>query len=234
MSILAVVIRGLLSLLVLFLLAKLMGRRQVQQLTLFDYIIGISIGSIAAEMVLNSDVHWLNGLTAMAVYGGIAMLISWMTCKKLPVRRALSGVPVMLLQKGELLVENFKKTRLDLNEFLSECRANGYFDLSQLDYVLIESNGKLSFLPASEYISLTPHDMGQKPAPSKMTANVILDGKIMDLHLRLIGKNEAWLRQKLREKGVKSEEEVFLAISSGEDLTVYKKENKMPPRNVLE
>lgn len=234
MQILAVIIRGLLSLVVLFLLTKLMGRKQVQQLTLFDYTIGISIGSIAAEMVLNSDVHWLHGVTAMVVYAGIALLISWVTSKALPARRILTGVPVVLLQKGELMVENFKKSKLDLNEFLSECRANGYFDLSQLDYVLIESNGKMSFLPASEYAPLTPRDMGQKPSPSKITATVILDGKVMEIHLRLIGKDEAWLNQKLQEQGVKNPEEVFLAISSGDKLTVYKKENTVPPKNMLE
>lgn len=234
MGMLAVIIRGILSLVVLFLLTKIMGRKQVQQLTLFDYTIGISIGSIAAEMVLNEDVHWLNGVVAMTVYAGIALLISHLTCKFLPARRILSGTPVVLLQKGELMVDNFKKVQLDLNEFLSECRSSGYFDLSQLDYALIESNGKLSFLPKSEYASFTPHDMGQKPAPSRMTANVILDGKIMELHLRLIGRDEKWLYDQLRKQGVKSPKEVFLAISQGDSLTVYKQSPSSPPKNLLE
>ncbi len=234
MSILAVVIRGILSLIVLFLLTKLMGRKQAQQLTLFDYTIGISIGSIAAEMVLNEDVHWLNGVVAIAVYASIALLISHLTCKFLPARRILSGTPVVLLQKGELIVENFKKTQLDLNEFLSECRSNGYFDLSQLDYALIESNGKLSFLPKSQFAPFTPHDMGQKPAPSRMTANVILDGKVMDLHLRLIGRDERWLYDQLGKQGIKSPKEVFLAITQGDSLTVYKRTSSSPPKNLLE
>lgn len=234
MGILAVIIRGVLSLIVLFLLTKMMGRKQVQQLTLFDYTIGISIGSIAAEMVLNPDVHWLNGVVAMVVYAGIALLISYLTCKCLPARRILAGTPVVLLQKGELLVENFKKTQLDLNEFLSECRSSGYFDLAQLDYALIESNGKLSFLPKSQYASFTPHDFGQQPPPSKMTANVILDGKVMNLHLRLIGRDEEWLMNELKKQGVRSPKDIFLAISNGDSLTVYKKESVSPPRNILE
>jgi len=234
LGILAVIIRGILSLIVLFLLTKLMGRKQVQQLTLFDYTIGISIGSIAAEMVLNSDVHWLNGVTAMTVYAAIALLISHLTCKFLPARRILSGTPVVLLQKGELMVENFKKIQLDLNEFLSECRSNGYFDLSQLDYALIESNGKLSFLPKSQFSPLTPLDMGQKPAPSRMTANVILDGKVMEVHLRLIGRDEAWLSEQLKKQGIKHPKEVFLAISQGDTLTVYRKFPSRPPKNLLE
>ena len=233
MSILAVILRGILSLIVLFLLTKLMGRKQIQQLTLFDYTIGISIGSIAAEMVLNADVHWLNGVVGMTIYALIALLISHLTCKFLPVRRILSGTPVILLQKGELMVENFKKIQLDLNEFLSECRSNGYFDLSQLDYVLIESNGKLSFLPKSQFAPFTPHDMGQSPTPSHMTANVILDGKVMDLHLRLIGRDEAWLFDQLKKQGIKTPKEVFLAISQGDSVTVYKKTSS-PPKNILE
>lgn len=234
MEILAVILRGILSLLVLFLLTKLLGRKQVQQLTLFDYTIGISIGSIAAEMVLNSDVHWLHGITAMAVYTFIALIISTITCKSLPARRVLTGTPIVLLQKGILLEHNFKKTKLDLNDFLSECRSAGYFDLSQLDYVLIESNGKLSFLPKSDYAPFTPHDMGQTPAPSKLTANIILDGNIMERHLHFIGKDETWLSEQLKKQGISNPKQVFLAISKGDSLTVYPKHTASAPKNVLE
>ncbi len=234
MHFLSVLLRGVLSLGVLFVLTRLIGRRQVQQLTFFDYVIGISVGSIAAEMVLNRDVPWADGVLGMAVYSGAALLISWVTGKNLAARRVLTGSPVVLLQKGELLEENFKKTKLDLNEFLAECRAGGYFDLSQLDYVLAEPNGKLSFLPGSKYQPLTPQDIGRSPSPAHLTANVILDGHVMERHLRLIGKDEAWLRQGLREQGVESPEEVFLAISSGDSLIVYRKHGGNPAKNVLE
>ena len=115
MHFLSVLLRGVLSLGVLFVLTRLMGRRQVQQLTFFDYVIGISVGSIAAEMVLNRDVPWADGVLGMAVYSGAALLISWVTGKNLAARRVLTGSPVVLLQKGELLEENFKKTKLDFN-----------------------------------------------------------------------------------------------------------------------
>ena len=150
------------SLIVLFLLTKLMGYRQMSQLSLFDYINGITIGSIAAEMATNlEDYH--RPLTAMIIYGLATVLLSLLTGKSIKARRFVNGKPLILLHHGTLYEENLRKAKIDLNEFLEQCRVSGYFDISQLQAVILEGNGRLSFLPKTEERPVTPAELRLTP-----------------------------------------------------------------------
>ena len=151
--------KGLTSLFVLFILSKIMGRKQVSELNLFDYIIGISIGSIAAEMTLNPDIDFFEGVFAIAIYALVAYLITILTMKSIMARRIIIGTPTMLLQKGQILYHNLRKNKIDINDLLQEARTNGYFDLSQIEYALMEANGKISFLPKSKYQPVIKKDL---------------------------------------------------------------------------
>ena len=142
-----VLVYSLGSLVWLFVLTKLMGNRQMSQLTLFDYIIGISIGSIAAEMASHPEEDAWLGLIAMTIYALVAVGFNVLNDKSLKARRVLIGSPLVLLDHGRLYRQNLKRAKLDLNELLAECRSAGYFDLSELEMILMEVNGKLSFLP---------------------------------------------------------------------------------------
>ena len=136
----------LLSLVVLFLLTKLMGAKQVSQMTMFDYVEGITIGSVAAELATNLDAP-LNSLTALVLYGLAAVGISSWTSHSLTARRVLTGKPLVLREDGVLYRDNLKKAKLDINEFLTFCRIAGWFDLNQLQTAILEHNGVVSFLP---------------------------------------------------------------------------------------
>ena len=120
-----------LSIVVLFLLTKLMGAKQVSQMTMFDYVEGITIGSVAAELATDLDAP-LNSLTALVIYGLAAVGISLWTSHSLKARRVFTGKPLVLLENGVIYRENLKKAKLDLNEFLTFCRIGGWFDLNQL------------------------------------------------------------------------------------------------------
>ena len=122
---------ALLSILVLFLLAKLMGTKQVSQMTMFDYVVGITIGSVAAELATELE-EPAKPLTALIIYGIMAVLISILTNKSIKARAVVTGKPLVLLENGVIYRKNLKKARLDLNEFLTYCRIGGWFDLNQL------------------------------------------------------------------------------------------------------
>ena len=119
------------SIVALFLLAKLMGNKQISQLSMFDYIVGITIGSIAAEMATDLESP-LRSLLAMVVYGLLAFFISVLTSKSLRARRVITGRPILLMSDGKIYRDNLKRARLDLTEFLALCRVSGYFDLSAI------------------------------------------------------------------------------------------------------
>lgn len=226
MEILKIALLSSSSLIVLFLLTKLMGNKEVSQLSMFDYIIGITIGSIAAEMATALESDFTQPLVAMIVYAFITVLISFINTKSLKSRKVITGKPLILFDNGRLYRNNFKKSKLDLNEFLMLCRNGGYFNLSDLETVLLEPNGKLSFLPVSDKRPVTPTDLNLSFPNERLTTNVILDGKVVITNLLETGNDEIWLQKQLNSQGFDDVNEIFLATcDSNNNLSVYKKYN---------
>jgi uncharacterized membrane protein YcaP (DUF421 family) len=229
------IIRALISLTTLFLVTKLLGKKQVSQLSLFDYVIGISIGNFAAEMTINMDSQYANGLTAIIVFGLIAYLVSYITMKSMVLRRFFIGTPTILIQNGKLIEKNLKKVKFDVNDLLEECRSNGYFDLNQIEYALLEVNGKLSVLPKGEYSPVTIKDMKLKAIKQELVANVIIDSKIMPNNLKNMKKDVSWLEKELKVKGYKTLNNILLAtVDINDKLTIYERNNHDNVHNVLE
>lgn len=215
------VLTALLSIAVMFLLTKLMGTKQVSQMTMFDYITGITVGSIAAELATELE-EPAKPLTAMVVYGLVAVLISVVTCKSLKLRTWITGKPLVLLEGGVISRENLKKAKLDLNEFLTYCRIGGWFDLSQLQAAVLEHNGSVSFLPKEKDRPATPTDLNLSPKQSNLQTPFIMDGQLLRDNIHQAGKEEAWVRRSLLGQGYQNEREVFLAVWDGnEKLTVF-------------
>lgn len=222
------------SILAIFILTKLMGYRQMSQMSMFDYIIGITIGSIAAEMSTSLEENFAQPLTAMIVYALSAVILAWLTSKSIKARRLIEGAPLVLLNHGELYRSNLMKAKMDVTEFLVQCRVNGYFDVSKLECAILEGNGKISFLPKVEDRPLTPSDMQITPEQDYMVANVILDGNVMKENLKHIGKDEKWLHGQITAQGAKQVEDVLLATCDmSNKVTVYLKKNKKEIKDVL-
>ena len=212
---------SLLSIAVLFLLAKLMGTKQVSQMTMFDYVVGITIGSIAAELATELE-EPLRPLTALIVYGVTAFVISILTNKFLKVRSIVTGKPLVLLENGAIYRENLKKARLDLNDFLTYCRIGGWFDLNQLQSAVLEHNGVVSFLPKEADRPATPADLNLNPKQSQVQMPFVMDGRLLEENIRQAGKEDAWVRRALLRQGYKEEGDVLLALwDGGEKLTVF-------------
>ena len=128
-DILRVVLRSILSLVTLFLVTKMLGKKQVSQLSLFDYVIGISIGNFAAEMTINLSSPVLHGTVAVFMFGIVAYFISILTMKSIVLRRYFMGVPTVLIENGIILDIGLKKVKFDINDLLEQCREQGYFDI---------------------------------------------------------------------------------------------------------
>lgn len=227
--------RALISLGVLFLITKIIGKKQVSELSLFDYVISISIGNFAAEISMNIDVQLMNGIIAVLIFGFIAMVISILTMKSILLRRIVIGSPTILIENGKFVYKNLKRVKIDINDFLESARIKGYFDISNIKYALMEANGQISFLPKEEYVPATPKDLNLKPSKQGLCANVIIDGKFMLKNLGKIKKDEDWLRKQLKVKGYKSYEEILLAtVDIDEKLCIFNKRDINTIENVLE
>lgn len=212
------------SILALFFFTKAMGRKQVSQLNLYDYVIGITIGSVAAEISINFEAKFLNGLIVMAVYTIVSILISHFTSKSIKLRRFVVGVPIIVIEDGKILEDNVEKSKIDLSDLLQEARNNGYFDISEIEFAIMEPNGKISFMPKSKYAPVTPSDMKLKVPYKGLCANLVLDGKIMSNNLKIINKDDKWLLTRLQKEGYNHIQDLLLVTcDSKEKLTIYKK-----------
>lgn len=222
MEIINVILTAILSVVALFIVTKIMGHKQVSQLDFFDYVSGITIGSIGAELATELEKP-LRPLIALVVYG-VASLIFNLLEHKLPrTRKYINGTPTILFSVGKLHRDNLKKAKLDLSEFMLMCREQGYFDLEQIQTVVFEHNGKLSILPKSANRPATPEDLNLTVKDENFGIEVIMDGRIMGKNLSLMGLNEKWLEKRISLQGFKSTKEVFLGVyrKNEDKLTLY-------------
>lgn len=211
MEILKVVLTSLLSLAALFIMAKIMGHKQMAQLDFFDYITGITIGSIAAELATELE-EPLKPLIAMLIYGAAAFFISVLTGKFPRIRKFVNGTPTIVMNDGKLYRRNLKKAKLDLSEFMVMCRQEGYFNLNDIQTAVFEYNGRLTILPKSEKRPLNPADMSLSVETEEISTEVIMDGRVLDENLKRMGLDRKWLDKRLKEQGVKSPKEIFLGV----------------------
>ena len=232
---LSVTVRAISSLIALFLVTKLLGKKQVSQLSLFDYVIGISIGNFAAEMTINLESNEINGIWAVVLFGLFAYIISILTMKSIRLRRFFMGTPTVIIQEGKILEDNLKKVKFDINDVLEEIREQGYFDISKIEYAIMEANGEFSILPKSEYRPLTPQDMKIKVDREGLCANVIIDGKIMKNNLKMCNKSEEWLMKQLKVMGYSDLENILLAtLGLNQKINVYERNYNIKSLNILE
>ena len=233
-EIIQTIFRAFISLITLFLITKLIGKKQVSQLSLFDYVIGISIGNFAAEMIINLESEEIYGILAVVIFGVIAYLVSLLTMKSITLRRFFSGEPTVLIQNGKIYKEGLKKVRFDINDLLEVLRCKGYFDISQVEYALMEANGEVSILPKVEYRPVITKDLNLKLNKEFLVANVVIDKKIMTNILESMNKSKAWLMHELEIKGINLKDVLLATLDNNENLTIYKEEIDEKIKNILE
>lgn len=225
MGLLELAIRVSVTILVLLVMARLAGPRQIAQMNFYDYVVGIAVGSLAGSTCISSDVPLWNGLTAIILFLLSGIFMSWLARKNLALRRFLSGEPIILIAHGEFQWKGLRKAKMNLNELQSNLRYGGYFDVSQIDYAILESTGKVSVLPKGFARAPKAGELNLNAADTPLQANVILDGAVLDGNLRAFGKDKAWLTAELKRQGVKDGKGVALAtLTENGQLSVYRKD----------
>ena len=222
MEIIKVILTALLSVAALFVITKIMGHKQVSQLDFFDYVSGITIGSIGAEMATELEEPY-KPLIALCIWGGVSLVLNFLTHKMPRTRKYINGTPTILMNEGKLYRKNLKKAKLDLSEFMLLCREQGYFDLDEIQLAVFEHNGKLSILPKATSRPATPEDLKITVKSTHIGVEIIMDGRIIGDNLSRAGKDEKWLEYQLKLQGYTSAKEIFLGIYRAEEdlLTLY-------------
>ena len=222
-------LRSLISVSVLFVLTRIMGKKQISQLTFFDYVVGISIGSIAATFAVDDSIGYIKGITGMIIYALFPIVLSFISLKSYLGRKILDGTPTILIQNGKIVECGLKKTKMNVNDLIEECRLKNVFNIADVEFAILETSGKVSIQLKSQNQPLTPKDMNISTPYKGLCVNLIVDGKILDNHLKIINKDINWLNTELRKQGIKSPSEVLLAyLDSSDVLNTYLKNSDSP------
>jgi uncharacterized membrane protein YcaP (DUF421 family) len=206
---LQVALRTLFAIIVLFSLTKLLGKRQVSQLSFFEYITGITIGSLAAYISLDMEANWFLGLVALSVWVLVSLGIEYLQIKSKTARTFIDSTATVLIKDGKILEDNLKKERISTDDILEQLRKRNVFKAAHVEFAILEPSGEMNVLLKKEHQPLTPAHLGIRVESEHEPQMVIQDGNIMNEPLATIGLNRSWLSAELEKLGV-SIEDVFL------------------------
>lgn len=222
-----IIVRSIIAIFILFITTKILGKKQLSQLTIYDYVVGITIGSIAADAIISLNEHFINGIVAILTFGLIAYILSMLALKSPLINKALNGTPVFLMESGEFNYEALKASKVTIVKLIESARLKGYYDISQINYAILETNGEISFLPKEEYQNSNPKDfklnIKAKLAKQTYCTPLIIDGDIQEKNLKDLGKDEEWLKKELKKLNIHDEEKIVLAsMNEAGKIKVYK------------
>ncbi|MGZ4105853.1 MAG: DUF421 domain-containing protein [Tumebacillaceae bacterium] len=214
-------IRSIFTFACLLILARWMGRKQMAQLTYFDYVTAITIGSIAAEVVVDrKDVHVVEGLFGLALWAAFSVLLNWMVMKNRKVQRLLDGEPQLVIRDGKVLERNLKKIRYTIDDLLEELREKNVFSIRDVQHAIVETDGALSIQLKPELESVQKRDIHIKPPAPSLPLELVMDGQVVRDNLKHRHLSEAWLRKELANRGVEDLSQVMYACL-GSDQMLY-------------
>lgn len=220
---LVVLVRSLIGFFSLLIFARIIGKEQISQLTFFDYILGITIGSLAGSLTtdLSSRAwpHWVGLIT----WAALAYLMEKISMKWRYAAKFLEGEPTIVIMNGKIMEDVLRKAKYTISDILVLLRNKEVFNLNEVAYAIIEPNGGISVLKKPEYLPLTPKDMNITVKPSGISTEMIYDGLIIKENLRQLNKDEKWLYKELKKHGIKDPAEVFLlTLDPGGNLYIDK------------
>ncbi|NLC39152.1 MAG: DUF421 domain-containing protein, partial [Clostridia bacterium] len=227
-----VFLQTILAFAAIFLYARILGKQQVGQLTVFEYINGITFGSIAAALAveIGPQETWYHFL-GLTVFFLLTYFLGHVALVSRPARKLIAGEPTIVIHNGKILEDKMKKMQYNVDELTMQLREKGYFDLSQVEFAILETNGALSVLPKSQYRPLTPRDLGLKTRYEGMMSEIIVDGQVIYQNLVQNNLDEKWLMEELMKQGIQDLDQVaYAGLGSDGNLYVDKVQDQLGDR----
>lgn len=196
--------------LVLWAISRRLGKHLIRRLTLFDFISSITIGSLAATAIGSGQPPAVT-LAGAITWAALALTFNRLDLTGEPVRSFLDGDPAVLIENGKVQKQNLLREQMTLKQLEALLREKGYFDISQVEFTLLETNGQISVLPKSQFRPLRPQDLAVATAYEGLSTQVLHEGKPLEQQLRRIGLDEDWLEQQLHQQGLAGPRAAFAA-----------------------
>lgn len=206
---------------------RMMGKRQIGELQPFELVITIMIAELAASPMENTGIPLVNGIIPIITLLFLESLFSVLVLKSEKARKLIDGTPSIIMDKGEISYRELKRQRININDLLEHLRTEGYYNLHELEYVIIEPDGKLSIIPKAENRPITPKDMNIKPEYEGLSITLIIDGIRNNRNMKMAKCTDKWLNAQLKNQSVKEDDEILLAyVDANKNLYIHRKDNK--------
>jgi uncharacterized membrane protein YcaP (DUF421 family) len=220
------VLKALLAFVVILILARWLNKEQLSQLTFYDWIVGITIGSMAANLTNEPEGRILEHVVILVVFSAAAYLTGMMTVKSRPLRKLIEGEPTVVIHNGRILEHNMAKLHYNVDNLLNQLREKNVFNIEDVEFALLEGNGGLSVLLKSQKRPLTPSDLGIPTSYEGLSSEIIVDGQVIYQNLKQNNLDEQWLIAELRKRGYNSPRDIVLAtLSSDGELYIDNKKD---------
>ncbi|WEG11319.1 DUF421 domain-containing protein [Pullulanibacillus sp. KACC 23026] len=208
---LLIILRCVFAFFFLLLICRILGKRQISQLTFFDYVVGIAIGSITANLSVNLGVSWLDGAIGLATWGILPFILVLLSLLFRPIRYLVEGKPTVLIENGKIQEKNLFKSKISLDELMLQLRQHNAFKLSDVELAVFETNGAISVMKKTMESPVTPNQLNMTLEADKKPEVVISQGKIVQKALDDTGFTKEWLIGELGKKGVLDLKDVYAA-----------------------
>lgn len=221
-ELLEILIRTVAALVLLLIIAKVLGKQTISNMTFHDFVTSITLGAIAANLAFNEKLNWSFMTLALVVFTATSYLLSVLALKNPKWRKWVSGAPTVIIENGKILEDNMKKVRYTLDSLNQSLREKGIFDIEEVSYAMLEDHGKLSVLKKEPFQPLTRRDLDKMStgASPSFPVELIMDGKVMENNLHSSGLTRQWLEKELAGKG-KRVSDVFYAVRGTHQKVVF-------------
>ncbi|MBC8081296.1 MAG: DUF421 domain-containing protein [Gorillibacterium sp.] len=206
---LQIVFRSLGAVIILFVITRILGKKQISQLTMFEYILGITLGELVGFISTDVEAHYIHGLLALLVWFTVPFLFEHLTLRSRKLKMWMEGTATVIIEQGRVMEKNLYKERFSPDELMEELRKKDVFDINEVEYAVLETSGELNVLLKKQYQAVTPSMLNMEVANELAPNIVLMEGKIIREGLDRAGKSEDWTLTELKQKGC-SLKDVFL------------------------
>lgn len=218
---LVTVVRGVIAFLTLLILTRVLGKQQIAQLDFFEYVLGITIGSIASSLTIDLSIKAFPQWVGLVTWIVAVMVFQHITIRWRAAAKYVNGEPTIVIMDGKIMEKAMRSLRYTLSDLTEQLRQKDVFDLGQISYAIVETSGQLAVLLKPEYQPVTRKDLNLVGPPERVSIELIFDGVVIGPNLNQAGVSRDWLRQQLQGQGIKDVSEVFLAtINANQQLYV--------------
>ncbi len=215
MTILEMAIRTTVGFITLYILCRILNKKLIAQMTFFDFVAGITIGSVVASSMLMKDIPIYVGMTGLILFCLYTFLSSIVAIKSLVGRKILEDEPTFLIKNGQVYEEGLKKVRLTMDSLLTGLRKKGFFYIDQVETAYLETDGTISAMAKPPYMNVTQKDIHNIQMSRGISQAFIIDGQVLTHSLNMLGKDMNWVNQILTQNNISTIKDVFYAQMDG-------------------